>query len=95
MIVSYCHLIEFHRPSGPRCLGVWDTVGSVHKEIDALNIIDTSLPKTVKVALHALSLQENREKFLPTLWSTPQGELEPGQILKQVKTVLNVVCSNC
>ena len=75
------------QPSG-RCVGVWDTVGSVYGEINALNIVDTSLPATVKVALHALSLQENREKFLPTLWTIPSGGLKPGQVLKQVCRLL-------
>ncbi|KAI1789975.1 hypothetical protein LXA43DRAFT_538200 [Ganoderma leucocontextum] len=67
-----------------KCVGVWDTVGSVYQEIDALNIVDTSLPATVKVALHAVSIQENRKKFLPTLWTTPSGGLKPDQVLKQV-----------
>nr|VWP01894.1 Cell morphogenesis protein (Cell morphogenesis protein PAG1) [Ganoderma boninense] len=67
-----------------KCVGVWDTVGSVYKQIDALNIIDTSLPATVKVALHAVSGQENRKKFLPTLWTIPSGGLKQGQVLKQV-----------
>ncbi|KAG7096272.1 hypothetical protein E1B28_003720 [Marasmius oreades] len=67
-----------------KCVGVWDTVGSVFNEINALNIKDTSLPATVKVALHAVSLQENREVFLPTLWSFPSGGLKDGQVLKQV-----------
>ncbi|KAJ7021724.1 hypothetical protein C8F04DRAFT_1322461, partial [Mycena alexandri] len=67
-----------------RCVGVWDTVGSVFHQIDALNIVDTSLPATVEVALHAISLQENRKKFLPTLWTIPQGGLRTNQILKQV-----------
>lgn len=67
-----------------KCVGVWDTVGSVYGEIDALSIKDTSLPSTVDVALHALSLQENRKKFLPTLWEKPKGGLGANQILKQV-----------
>ncbi|KAE9395187.1 hypothetical protein BT96DRAFT_885850 [Gymnopus androsaceus JB14] len=67
-----------------KLVGVWDTVGSVYKEIDALNISDTTLPATVKVALHGVSMQENRKKFLPTLWTTPEGGLKSGQILKQV-----------
>ena len=71
-----------------RCVGVWDTVGSIAGQIDALNIDDTSLPATVKVALHAVSMQENREKFLPTLWTTPSGGLKPGQVLKQVRSLL-------
>ena len=55
-------------------------------EIDALSIVDTSLPATVKVALHALSMHENRKKFLPTLWTIPSGGLKAGQVLKQVRT---------
>ncbi|KAG7096249.1 hypothetical protein E1B28_003698 [Marasmius oreades] len=67
-----------------KCVGVWDTVGSVYGEIDALNIKDTSLPPTIKVALHGISLQENRKRFLPTLWTIPSGGLKDGQVLKQV-----------
>ncbi|KAG1730066.1 hypothetical protein EDB19DRAFT_1390884 [Suillus lakei] len=67
-----------------KCVGVWDTVGSVYKTIDALEIKDTSLPATIDIALHALSLQENRKQFLPTLWSIPQGGLAASQTLKQV-----------
>ena len=65
-------------------MGVWDTVGSIPNMIDALEIKDTSLPATVDIALHAISLQENRQAFLPTLWSEPQGGLPANQILKQV-----------
>ncbi|KAG2126840.1 hypothetical protein DEU56DRAFT_537692 [Suillus clintonianus] len=67
-----------------KCVGVWDTVGSVFATVDALAITDTSLPATIDIALHALSLQENRQKFLPTLWTMPQGGLAPNQTLKQV-----------
>ncbi|KAF9258715.1 hypothetical protein L218DRAFT_1080306 [Marasmius fiardii PR-910] len=67
-----------------KCVGVFDTVGSVLNTIDALNIKDTSLPAKVKVALHAVSLQENRDMFLPTLWTIPTGGLKAGQVLKQV-----------
>ncbi|KAH7921292.1 hypothetical protein BV22DRAFT_1132387 [Leucogyrophana mollusca] len=67
-----------------KCVGVWDTVGSVLGTIDALDIKDTSLPATIDIALHALSLQENRERFLPTLWSVPKGGLPTNQSLKQV-----------
>ncbi|KAG1730061.1 hypothetical protein EDB19DRAFT_1390495 [Suillus lakei] len=67
-----------------KCVGVWDTVGSVYATIDALEIKDTSLPATIDIALHAISLQENRQKFLPTLWTIPQGGLAANQTLKQV-----------
>ncbi|KIK42593.1 hypothetical protein CY34DRAFT_83287 [Suillus luteus UH-Slu-Lm8-n1] len=66
-----------------KCVGVWDTVGSVYATIDALRIKDTSLPATIDIALHALSLQENRKEFLPTLWSIPEGGLSNKQTLKQ------------
>ncbi|KAG2063174.1 hypothetical protein BDR04DRAFT_587290, partial [Suillus decipiens] len=67
-----------------RCVGVWDTVGTVYATIDALQFKDTNLPATINIALHALSLQENRQKFLPTLWSIPQGRLPANQTLKQI-----------
>ncbi|KAG1730063.1 hypothetical protein EDB19DRAFT_1390625 [Suillus lakei] len=67
-----------------KCVGVWDTVGSVYATIDALEIKDTSLPATIDIALHAISLQENRQKFLPTLWTMPQGGFATNQVLKQV-----------
>lgn len=72
-----------------RCVGVWDTVGSVFNTIDALSIRDTDLPASIDCALHAMSLQENREKFLPTLWTVPSGGLVSRangnpQIFKQI-----------
>ncbi|KAL0572524.1 hypothetical protein V5O48_009439 [Marasmius crinis-equi] len=66
------------------CVGVWNIVGFIFNTNNALNIADTSLPATVEVALHALSVQENREKFLPTLWTLPSGGLKPGQVQKQI-----------
>ncbi|CAL1707527.1 unnamed protein product [Somion occarium] len=71
-----------------KCVGVWDTVGSVMSRtfspiIDALSIKDTSLPPNIEVALHAVSLQENRKPFMCTLWTVPEGGLAPNQILKQ------------
>ncbi|KAJ7918897.1 hypothetical protein B0H13DRAFT_1537675, partial [Mycena leptocephala] len=40
---------------------------------------DTRLPDNVERAYHAVSLQENRTKFLPTLWAK-----SPGRDLEQV-----------
>lgn len=61
-----------------KCVGVWDTVGAVYNFSptpvkDALSITDPSLPANIDIALHALSLQENRNLFLPTLWEMPKG----------------------
>ncbi|KAJ7859319.1 hypothetical protein B0H14DRAFT_3135200 [Mycena olivaceomarginata] len=69
------------------CVGVWDTVGSVKavrgKALvplpDQYGIKDKALPACVEHAYHAVSLQENRSNFLPTLW-----EEAPGRDLEQV-----------
>lgn len=66
-----------------KCVGVWDTVGSVSQTIDALHIKDDSFPASIEIGLHALSLQENRKQFLPTLWSVPAAGLGSNQTLKQ------------
>ncbi|EJC99738.1 uncharacterized protein FOMMEDRAFT_148591 [Fomitiporia mediterranea MF3/22] len=79
-------------PSGTRstkikCVGVWDTVESVFSGLlplnpnaNALGITDAAIPASIEVALHALSLHENRDKFLPTRWGSPA----PGQVFKQM-----------
>ncbi|KDQ10696.1 hypothetical protein BOTBODRAFT_488112 [Botryobasidium botryosum FD-172 SS1] len=71
-----------------KCVGVWDTVGSIQDGVkpvtDMLNINDSSLPATIENAFHALSLQENRGRFLPTLWTVGPQSLQPGQVMKQV-----------
>lgn len=72
-----------------KCVGVWDTVGAVYNFSptpvkDALSITDPSLPANIDIALHALSLQENRNLFLPTLWEMPKGGWRDNQVIKQV-----------
>lgn len=70
-----------------KCVGVWDTVGAVYNPIsikDALSITDPSLPANIDIALHALSLQENRNILLPTLWEMPKGGWRDNQVIKQV-----------
>lgn len=64
-----------------RLVGVWDTVGYVGKR-DALQIKDSSLPAAVDIALHALSIHENRNAFRAILWA--KCGLRPNQTLKQV-----------
>lgn len=66
-----------------KCVGVWETVGEIFDTPDALKIKDNSLLPIVDVALHALSLHENRKAFKPTLW-VKKHELGPNQIFKQV-----------
>ena len=57
-------------------VAVWDTVGSLGiptfnlegGEIDALRFDDTKLNSKVKNGLHAVSIDEERANFTPTLW---------------------------
>ncbi|KAI6124774.1 hypothetical protein EDD16DRAFT_1474821 [Pisolithus croceorrhizus] len=67
-----------------KCVGVWDTVDAVYNYTrikDALSIADPSLPASIDIALHALSLQENRDLFLPTLWEMPKGGWRDNQVV--------------
>ncbi|KAI6139496.1 hypothetical protein BKA82DRAFT_4222687 [Pisolithus tinctorius] len=73
------------RPGSSECVGVWDTVDAVYKFPltpirDTLGITDPSLPASIDIALHALSLQENRDRFLPTLWEMPKGGWRDNQV---------------
>jgi len=60
-------------------IGVWDTVGSLgipqfnntkDKRIDVFNFADTVLNDRVKFGFHAISLDEQRVDFTPTLWQS-------------------------
>lgn len=80
-----------HRDVRIRCIGVWDTVGSlgVPGHLDAAftsfyEFHDTDLGPKVDYAFHALALDEHRKSFVPTLWQqTPEGKAA-GQVLEQV-----------
>lgn len=48
--------------------------------LGSYRFLNVDLNPKVKAAYHALSIDENRKAFLPTLWKEPA----PGQILKQV-----------
>jgi uncharacterized protein (DUF2235 family) len=71
-----------------QCIGVWDTVGAlgipigVFKNFDAkkFQFHDTTLSHVVKFAFHALSVDERRRPFTPTLWD---GAPAAGQTLLQ------------
>jgi hypothetical protein len=67
-----------------KCVGVWDTVGSIFRVVDALHIKDDELPASIVTALQAVSLQDNRYSFWPTLWVPPASGLASGQTLKEV-----------
>jgi len=76
-----------------KCIGVWDTVGSVGipEDLDKFDVfkryygfLNADLGAHVEHAFHALALNERRKNFVPTLWKqTPEGKAK-GQELKQV-----------
>lgn len=69
-------------------IGVWDTVGSLGIPsliggVDPVKygFLDTRLSAAVKAAFHAISIDERRRAFPPTLWVSDDV---PGQIVEQV-----------
>lgn len=69
-------------------IGVWDTVGAMGIPLTDLDRVDqryefhdTGLSKIVKNAYHALSIDETRPEFIPTLWTSKP---KPGQRVEQV-----------
>ncbi|HEU5047126.1 MAG TPA: DUF2235 domain-containing protein [Rickettsiales bacterium] len=69
-------------------IGVWDTVGSLGIPGDIFEgfdtkiygFLDTTLHPNVDAAYQALSVDERRKEFPPTLWN---GPTRPGQKLRQ------------
>ncbi|CAL8477553.1 DUF2235 domain-containing protein [Caballeronia sp. S22] len=63
-------------------IGVWDTVGALgipiyldseDSTVDLFRFADTALSPKVKFGVHAISLDEQRGDFTPTLWDTRAG----------------------
>jgi uncharacterized protein (DUF2235 family) len=76
-----------------KCIGVWDTVGSVGipEDVDKLGLfkkyygfLNANLGAHVEHAFHALALDERRKNFVPTLWEQTEAGKKAGQELKQV-----------
>lgn len=73
-----------------RFLGVWDTVGALgipdHLLLDSLDqenlfqFHNTELSHQVETARHAVSLDEMRESYVPTLWSNAQSHPDAREI---------------
>lgn len=70
-------------PNGTRIkfIGVWDTVGALGIPIsgipfsrDYYQFHDTALSKIVDYAYHAVSIDENRKDYEPTLWTEVKPE---------------------
>jgi len=75
------------------CVAVWDTVGSLGIPGDWGRLVipknyhfhDVELGKHIRVALHAMAIDEKRSAFSPTLWVKKIGEAPPqNQIVEQV-----------
>jgi glutathione S-transferase len=65
-----------------RAIGVWDTVGALgiplylddeDSSVDLFRFADTALSPKVKFGIHAISLDEQRGDFTPTLWDSRDG----------------------
>jgi uncharacterized protein (DUF2235 family) len=85
-----------HQAVRIKCVGVWDTVGSLGipaPELRALRDLnqkhfgfhDTQPSGMVDHAFHALAVDEMRDEFVPTLWTMP--EVAAGQPLPHVEQV--------
>lgn len=81
-----------HYPVRIKCVGVWDTVGNIGNPLFSGGLIagrykfhDLSLSDAIEVGLHALSVDELRGPFRPTLWTLPEGRAPaPHQHVEQV-----------
>ncbi len=71
-------------------IGVWDTVGALGIPFKALNFLvpfkhkfhDATLCKNVEYGCHALSIDDERLTFHPTLWD--ERKIADGQTIEQV-----------
>ena len=81
-----------HYPVRIKCVAVWDTVGNLGNPFASGGAIgrrykfhDTRLTDNIDVGLHALSIDEIRGPFRPTLWTLPKGQALPAnQHVEQV-----------
>lgn len=74
-------------------IGVWDTVGALGVPVDGLHVLswlnkrwefhDTDLSSYVDAAFHAVSIDERRGPFRPTLWTQPTTAPKD-QVVQQV-----------
>jgi uncharacterized protein (DUF2235 family) len=62
-------------------MGVWDTVGALGIPVSLFHafnekkygFLDTTLSDCIEHAYHAVSIDERRSQFAPTLWTNPDG----------------------
>lgn len=72
---NYCHV-----SNAVHFVGVWDTVGALGIPFSLLGLFDrndqfydTKMGPNIKYARHALSIDEQREDFEPTIWRVREG----------------------
>jgi len=84
------HGADILRPSSiVHFVGVWDTVGALGVPVTWLNWIgarrhrfhDVRLDRHIRHAHHAVSVDEGRRPFAPTLWQSPPAR---GQVVEQL-----------
>lgn len=81
-----------HYPARIKCVGVWDTVGNLGNPLfkgpwsgRKFGFHDLSLHDTIDAGLQALSIDEVRGPFRPTLWTIKKGAVLPAhQRVEQV-----------
>lgn len=71
----------FCRPCKPFFVGVWDTVGSLGYFFGK-RFFDARLHPETPYGYHAISIDEQRKKFLPSIWD--EGRKGNGQTVEQV-----------
>lgn len=85
--------LDRHENISIECVGVWDTVGSLGIPTDLgakllqrnQQFHDVQLHPSVKVALHAVAVDEKRSSFSPTLWVRRLDQAKPeNQVVEQV-----------
>ena len=79
---SFFKLPKLPKPVTIKFIGVWDTVGALGVPVRGLNVIvdrifantfhDTKISQAVESGYHALSIDDERKVFHPTLWDETQ-----------------------
>jgi uncharacterized protein (DUF2235 family) len=75
-----------HRSREIKFVGVWDTVGAMGIPISFLGLFDdkdefydTKIGSNVRIARHALAVDEHRKDFEPTIWA-PKDNMDMKQV---------------
>jgi uncharacterized protein (DUF2235 family) len=87
-------LVKYSRLTKIKCVGVWDTVGSlglplgsVEAKVHKYRFLDTHLRLDNEYAFHALALDEHRKNFEPTFWTRTVKTGETGAPERPIEKV--------